>query len=162
MAATAIASSTRYINPNTTVFYWVPAIASKAAPIRSELNAGTDITGELNAVDGFKTTSDQVETPDMATRFTSKIPGRISADDSSVTVYASVDGVDARALMPVDEDGFMVIMDGGDVPGSLMDVYPARVSSHGKERSTEGKDAALIEIMFSITSEPAENVVIPS
>jgi hypothetical protein len=37
-----------------------------------------------------------------------------------------------------------------------------RVSSHGKERSTEGKDAALIEIMFSITSEPAENVVIPA
>lgn len=161
MAAPDITPATRYINVGTSKPYWVPSISNKAAPTRGELNAGTNLSGDLNAADGWKTTSDQVETPDMNSRFTSKIPGRISADDSSLTVYADLGGVDARALMPVDTNGFIVWLDGGDVTGRKMDVYPVRVASHGKERSTEGKDAATIEITFSITSQPAENVTIP-
>jgi hypothetical protein len=161
MVATPIASTTRYINPATTKIYFVSSIANKAAPTRPELNAGTDLSGEINAIDGWKTSSDQVETPDMATRFTSKIPGRISADDSSITFYCDKTGADARALMPRDTNGFIVILDGGDVGTQKMDVYPVRVSSLGKERSTEGKDAATVEIQYSITSQPAEDVTIP-
>jgi hypothetical protein len=161
MVATPIASSTRYINPATTKIYFVSSIANKNSPTRTELNLGTDLSGEVNAIDGWKTSSDQVETPDMATRFTSKIPGRISADDSSITFYCDKAGADARALLPRDTNGFIVILDGGDVGTQKMDVYPVRVSALGKERSTEGKDAATVEIQFSITSQPAEDVTIP-
>ena len=161
MAAPSIAAATRFINVGTTKVYWVPSISNKAAPTRGELNAGTDLSSDNNAADGWKTTSDQVETPDMATRFTAKIPGRISADDSSLTMYMDLGGVDARSLMPVDTNGYIVWLDGGDVTGRKMDVFPVRVASHGKTRSVEGKDAATIEIMYSITSQPAENVTIP-
>lgn len=162
MTATPIASTTRYINPGVTKIYYVASISDKSAPTRTELNAGTDLSGEVNAIDGFTTTGDDVETPDMATTFTSKIPGRTSADDSSITFYADVTGADARALLPRGTNGFIVIMDGGDVAGSLMDVYPIRVKSQGKPRSTEGTDPATVEIQFSITAEPAENVEIPA
>jgi hypothetical protein len=161
MVATPIASTTRYINPATTKVYFCPSIANKAAPSRSELNAGTDLSGEINAVKGWTTTSDQVETPDMASRFTSKIPGRISADDSSITFYCDVAGADARALLPRDTAGFIVWLDGGDVGARKMDVYPVRVSALGKVRATDAKDAATVEIGFSITAQPAEDVVIP-
>jgi hypothetical protein len=161
MVATPINASTRYINVGTTVVYWVPTVSNKAAPTRSELNAGTNLAGENSASDGWKTSSDQVETPDLATRFTSKIPGRLSADDSSLTMYMDLGGTDARALMPVDTNGFIVWLDGGDVAGRKMDVYPVRVASHGKERSVDGTDAATIEIQYSITSQPAENITIP-
>lgn len=164
MAATPIASTTRYINPGVTKIYFCAegVISDKSAPTREELDAGTDITAEVNAIDGFTVTGDDVETPDMATTFTSKIPGRTSADDSSITVYADVTGADARALLPRGTNGFIVIMDGGDVAGSLMDVYPIRVKSQGKPRSTEGTDPATVEIQVSITAEPAENVEIPA
>lgn len=162
MAATPIASTTRYINPDTTKIYFVTSISDKTSPTRTELNAGTDVTREVNAVDGWMTESDQVETPDMDTRFTSKIPGRISADDSSITFYCDKTGADARSLLARDTDGFIIFLDGGDVAGSLMDVYPVRVSSLGKARSVDGDDAATVEIQFSITSEPAEDVEIPS
>lgn len=161
MAAPDIALASRYSNVGTTKVYWVPSISNKAAPTRGELNAGTNLTVDLNACDGWKTTADQIETPDMATRFTSKIPGRISADDSSLTMYMDLGGTDARSLMPVDTNGFVVWMDGGDVTGRKMDVFPVRVASHGKTRSVEGKDAATIQIMYSITSQPAENIAIP-
>lgn len=161
MVASNISAATRYINVGTTVVYWVPSIGNKAAPTRSELNAGTNLVNENSAASGWTTKADQVETPNMASRFTGKIPGRISADDSSITMYRDLGGADAHSLMPVDANGFVVWMDGGDVAGRLMDVFPVRVAAHNKPRSTEGKEAATVEIQFSITDQPAEYVTIP-
>lgn len=161
MVATPIASTTRYINPGVTKVYYCSSIANKNSPTRSELNAGTDLSGEVNAIDGFKVTGEDVETPDLASDFTSKIPGRTSADDSSITFYADKGGADARALLPRGTNGYIVILDGGDVTGQKMDVYPIRVKSLGKERSAEGTNPATVEIQFSITAKPAEDVTIP-
>jgi hypothetical protein len=161
MAASNISAATRYINVGTTVVLWVPSIGNKNAPTRAELNAGTNLVNENSAADGWTTKADQVETPNMASRFTGKIPGRISADDSSITMYRDLGGADAHSLMPVDANGYVVWMDGGDVPGRLMDVFPVRVAAHNKPRSTEGNAAATVEIQFAITDQPAEYVVIP-
>jgi hypothetical protein len=161
MVATPISASTRYINVGTTVVYWVPSISNKAAPTRTELNLGTNLVNENSAADGWSTKTDFVETPTMANRFTAKLPGRISADDSTLTMYMDLGGTDARSLMPVDTNGFVVWLDGGDVGGRKCDVFPVRVASHSKQRSVEGTDAAQVEIAFAITDQPAENVTIP-
>lgn len=161
MVATPITASSRFINVGTTVVSWVPTISNPASPTRGELNAGTNLVGENSASSGWSVKTDLVETPTMANRFTSKIPGRIVADDSSLTMYRDLGGVDAIALMPVNATGFVVWMDAGDVTGRKMDVYPVTVASHSKARSTDGKDAAQVEIMFAITNVPTENVTIP-
>lgn len=162
MAATPITKSVRYINPDVSKVYFVATMANYESPTRSELDAGTDLTREIASTEGWNTESENVETPDLDSRFTSVIPGRISAEDSSLTFYADRTGSDARALLPRDTSGYIVWMDGGDVPGSPMDIYPVRVSSVGKERSVEGDDAATVVINFAITSEPAEDVEIPA
>lgn len=159
MVATPISASARYIPPGTTQYYWVTSIANKAAPTRPELDAGTDLSGEISAVAGFATTSNQVDTPDLKSRFTSKIPGLIDAGDSSITMYASSDSTDARQLMQRDDTGFIVIFGEGDVAGNLMDVYPVKVSSQAKQRGAA--DPSTIQFQFTITSEPAENVTVP-
>ncbi|MBO4272382.1 hypothetical protein [Microbispora triticiradicis] len=160
MVATPIAQETRFFNPETSKLYWCPSIANKAAPTRAELNAGTDVSRAVADVNGWQVSSEMIDVPDMGTRFVSKIPGRISANDSSVTFYMDRAGIDARTVMPRDATGYMVWLDGGDVAGRKMDVYPVQVSSHGKSRSV-GSEPARITIQFAITSEPAENVTIP-
>lgn len=162
MPATPISSSERYINPETTVVLWVPTIADKTAPTRSELNAGTNLVSEVSASEGWQITSEQVPTPDLGTLFTGSIPGRTSVGDSSLTMYADLAGEDARTLMARNTAGYIVWMDGGDVTGRTMDVFPVRVSSVGKVRSVEGSEAATLSIMYSITSVPAEDVAIPA
>ncbi len=81
-----------------------------------------------------------IDTPDMGARFVGKIPGRISADNSSITFYGDRDGQDARTAMPRDATGYMVWLDGGDVAGRKMDVYPCTVSpataSSGRRATT--------------------------
>ena len=161
MVATSITASSRYINVGTTVVYWVPTISNPASPTRAELNAGTNLVNENSASSGWSVKTDLVETPTMASRFTSKIPGRIIADDSSLTMYRDLGGTDAVALMPVNATGYVVWLDAGDVTGRNMDVYPVTVASHSKSRSTDGKEAVTVEIMYAITNVPSENVSIP-
>ncbi len=102
-----------------------------------------------------------MQTPDLATRFTSSIPGRSTAEESAITFYADREGEDVRELLPRDTQGYVVIMDHGDQAGLPVDVYPVRVASVGKMRSV-GEEAARLEVQFSILSAPAENVTIPA
>jgi len=160
MAATPIASVDRYYTKGTLKWYWVPTIADKSAPSRAELNAGTDLTGEVAECDGWAVSSNFVDAPDVNSRFTSKVPGAIEAEDSSLTMYADPSGSDARTLMPRDETGFVVRLGGGDVAGRKMDVFPVTVGALSKPFEMDG--TPVVTFQFAITSEPAEDVTIPA
>lgn len=162
MPPSTIAATQRYFRPGVSKVYWVVTIATQATPTRSELNAGTDVSPEVAEISGFQVVSESVDTPDLGSRFVSKIPGRINADDSSINFYASSTGFnDARSVLPRDTSGYIVIMDAGDVTTTgRMDVYKTKVASHGKLRGLE--DPAMTQANFVVLQEPSENLVIPA
>lgn len=162
MPPSALASSVRYFRPGTTKVYWVVAMATYTTPTRAELNLGIDLSGEIAELSGFSVTSDFVDTPDLGTRYVSKIPGRINTEDSSINFYASSTGfTDARSVLPRDTSGYIVIMDGGDVTTTgRCDIYPVTVASVGKNRGIE--DPATVTVSFAVTRVPAEDKVIPA
>ena len=98
-------------------------------------------------------------TKTLATRFTAKIPGRITADDSSLSFYASSTSSDVRTILPRDTSGFAVFLWEGDVTGQRMDVFPAKVTTESVDGNME--DPQQVNIGFAITKIPALNVVIP-
>lgn len=160
MPATAITASTRYYRPGITQVDYLPACANKAAPTRSEINAGTDLSREVNAIDGWQPTSNFLDAPDLVSSFVPKVAGSVEAGDSSLTFYASSNSVDVRALLPRGTTGFVLMLDESDTAGRKMDVYPVTVGSQQKIRDIG--DVAKIQISFAITSAPAENVTIPA
>jgi hypothetical protein len=160
MPASALTSSLRYFRPDTSAVVFASAVANKNSPTRAEINAGTELAGEIVEISGFQTTSESLPTPDLASRFTSSIPGRITAEDSSITFYASSNSVDVRGLLPRDTAGFLLFMDEGDISGRKGDTFPVKVGSLAKDRSME--DPARIVISFTITSEPGENWTVPA
>jgi hypothetical protein len=159
MPATPITATSRYIPPGTTRYYFVSTIANKNAPTRAELNAGSDLTAEIAAVSGFATSSDQQDTPDLGSRFVGKIPGRITADDSSITLYLSSTSNDVRTLLPRDTAGYVCIFPEGDTAGLKYDVFPVRVGGQPKQRDVENPSQIMIQ--FTITSIPVENITVP-
>lgn len=162
MPPTKMTATQRFFRPEVTKVYWVVTIATYTAPTRTEINAGVDLSDEVAEIGGFQTVSASLETPDLASRFTSKIPGRITADDSSINFYASSTGFnDARSVLPRDTSGHIIIMDAGDVTTTgRMDVYPCKVASHLKLRDIE--NPAMTQAQFTITRQPAEDKVIPA
>lgn len=154
--------SERYFAPEISKVYFIPTIAAASlAWTRAELAAGDDITGEIADISGFQTQSNMINTPDLKTRFTGMIPGRITADSSSITFYADKGSDDIRAVLPRGTTGYIVFCDGGDVPTQKSDVFPVEVSSVGKVRTT-GDQAAQLTVSFAITRKPGEDVAIPA
>jgi hypothetical protein len=154
------AAITRFFAPGTTEILFCPAISNPAAPTFAELDAGTDLTRDIADISGWMTNSDFLETPDLKTRFVSKIPGRIQAEDSSITFWADEDqgAGDAGALLPRDTSGYIVIADGG-LASAIGDVFQVTVGSNSMQRSVS--DPAKRLVSFAIRSEPSEGVTLP-
>src|SRR6476646_779459 len=120
MPPTPLTATLRYIPPGTRKIYWITTIATYTAPTRGELNAGIDLSAEVAEINGFSVTSGTVDTPDLSSRFTSKIPGPITADNSSLSFYASTTSSDVRTVLPRDTSGFVVFLWEGDITGQRM------------------------------------------
>lgn len=149
----------RYIPPGTRKIYWVTTIATYTAPTRAELNAGIDLSAEVAAVNGFTVTSGTVPTPDLSSRFVSEIPGTITAPSSQLSFYASNTSNDVRTVLPRDTVGFVVLLWEGDVTGQRCDVFPVKVTASAPNGSMTNPEQ--IDVSFSVTKVPANNVVIP-
>lgn len=152
----------KFINVGVTVVAFVPTIADVQVPTRAELDAGVDLTDEVTAASGWNVSSANVPYTPLGSVFTPSIPGRTSVEDSSLTLPQDITGTDVREILPRLTTGFIVIMYGGDVVDSPMDVWPVRVSSLGKTLSTEGTEIASIVVSFAVPAEPAEDVAIPA
>jgi hypothetical protein len=161
MPATPITPASRFFRPGITKCYWVVSIANISAPTRLELNAGSDLSKDILDISGWMVSGQAIATPDLNSRFVGNIPGLTQADESSISFYQGVNGTDVRSLMPRDTNGHIIWLDGGDVAGRKMDVFPVRVLSLGNPR-TMGAEAARLVIQYSVTTEPAENVTIPA
>jgi hypothetical protein len=160
MAAPNIAASVRYVRFGLTRVVFAPAVSNILAPTRGEINAGTDLSNEVAEIEGFQVTQNFVETPDLGTFFTGKLPGRTSSDDSSLTMYASSNSTDVRAVLVRGTTGFLLWFDEGDIPGRKYDVYPITVGSLAKDRSLE--EAARLVVSMAVTRTPTENITVPA
>src|SRR5262245_28980609 len=132
MAAPAITPSTRFIHAGVTKIVFATTVSNINSPSRAEINAGTDLSNECADSAGWNVKSNIFDTPDYGRVFTGKLNGRTTSDDSSLTMYASTQGADARSLLPRGTNGFILWMDGGDVASNKMDVFPVRVASGEK------------------------------
>lgn len=162
MPATAITQATRFTSRGSTRAYWLTTVANPAAPSRSELNAGTDLSRELADWDGWSEEPELLSAPDLANRRTRQVVGPIEPGSPTITMYMSKTGTDARSLMAEGATGYMVFMDGGDVAGQKMDLYPVTVSAVVKQRSATGSDVDTLLHSFAITGDPQLNLAIPA
>lgn len=159
MPPTPLNPTSRYVPPGTRKIYWVTTIATYTAPTRAELNAGIDLSAEVAAVNGFTVTSTTAPTPDLSSRFVSEIPSTITAASCSLSIYASNNSNDVRLVLPRDTAGYAVLLWEGDVTGQRCDVFPAKVTASAVNGNMTAPE--LVDVSFSITKVPANNVLIP-
>lgn len=160
-----------YIPAGTSRYVWVPTIASVSSPTLAEISAGTDITnaimGDSSGVAGFSGTSNPVTFPSAGSRWTSQIPGMVTADPSSVTIGRDLAGAntalalfnDGTSAGSTQTTGYFVIMLTGNVASGKMKVFPVRVDS--LKPSTDPTIASTVQVNFSITEPPSAEIAIP-
>lgn len=161
MPAPPLNPTKRYLPPGIRHLYWVSTMANYLLPTRAELNAGIDLTYEIpdGGVTGWSLAGSTVDAPDLGSKFTSQVPGRLTSASNSIDSYLDQGSNDIRTLLPRDTTGFIVCLWDGDVPGQLMDVFPVRVVTQAVDPNTV--DVGKVTIQFAVTKVPATNVRIP-
>lgn len=142
-------------------FVACPAVASPAAPTRSEINAGTVLTG-ITAISGFSITNSPVDTPDLDSRFTSNVPGEDKAGTCSLTFKdkSNTESSDIRAALAKDTTMVIVYMPYGDNAGARCETWPA--TSTGVNDVVDMSKEAEFMVTFAIPSPPEQSAVVPS
>jgi len=155
--------ATRFMRRGVSKYYFLETIAALTMiPTRVEITAGTDLSKDIAAVEGWSSEAESIETPDMGSRYTSTIPGGEKAADSSFTFYEQLSDDAIETLLPSNAEGFVVILRKGDVPASKsMDIFPVRVASRTPEHSS-GNDPARFSVKFAVTSPPALDKAVPA
>lgn len=161
MPATPLPSYTRYFPPGTRQYYWVTSIANPAAPTRAELNAGTDLTGQIAAVNGFTPLANLVDVTPIGSQFINWLTTTVDpgSGGNEIILFAAANGNDARLVMPPGTTGFLVILPEGDVTGQYCEVWPAKVNVMYIDPAME--TPGQIHFEYTITSGPSQNVTIP-
>ncbi len=171
MARTVMASPNKFTPRLVTKVYIVTgtvAAMSPPTPTRAELEATTtiDATKAICDMAGFTVTSSDIETPGLGTGFTASIPGRDTAEASSLTFYADVTGKgDNDVRTHLARGGYVVVvfMDGGDVPTQIGRAYPCQVKNVSVVPGGVNAEAAnKILVGLSIVDAPNEAYVIPA
>lgn len=163
---TTLAGTVRYLPPGIRQYVFVTTLADYKTPTLAEIDAGTDITGEIvdGSVSGFKTTSSTVDAPDVGSKVTRKAAGRTSLDDSSIGFYIDQAGnPDARTLFADGETGFVIDFPEGlhqQTPALTCNVWPVTVLTTTVDPDTT--KIAQCQVDYAITGLPAKNVAIPA
>src|SRR6266702_4451475 len=160
MVATPIGGSQRYIPEGVTKYNWLPACANYLSPTRAEINAGTDLSPEIAATGNWGIISGSIDTPDLATTFTSQIGGKVTVDGPTIDMYADSTSTDVRTLLPRGTNGFILKLPESDVAGRKADCFPVRVLAQAKP--TAFTTPSVIQLQFAPTKNPAENLTIPA
>lgn len=153
----------RFMRRGVTRFYFLKAIAAQNnIPTRAELTAGTHLSGAISDIEGWALENSPIDTPDMASDFTSNIPGEDKADNSSFTFYEDRVDDTLETLLSKGVEGFVVILRKGDVASSKsMDVFPVRVGSRSASYTT-ATEPAKFKVSFGITDRPVLDAAVPA
>ncbi|WP_127355709.1 phage tail tube protein [Actinacidiphila soli] len=153
----------RFMRRGVTKIFFLEAIAAATnIPTRTELSAGTELSGTISDIAGWSLGNSPVDTPDLGSTLTTSIPGEDKADASTLTFYEDLAGDTIETLLPKGAIGFVVILRKGDVPASKsMDVFPVRVASRAPAYSA-GSDPAKFTVTFAVSDQPKLDAAVPA
>lgn len=130
---------------------WLPAIAATTLiPTEVEINAGSNLTCAIEALNGFNVSPRYAELQDMCSDVDGKVFDGASLDDSSISLYLATDDDDALDFFTVGDNGFILDCPRGLVGEARAFVWKSEVSSSTPAMATAG--GAMGTVGYAVTA----------
>jgi hypothetical protein len=154
----------RFMRKGITKVYFVPTIATPAAPTAVEITAGTSLTGQIAEINGFTFTNSPIDVPDMSSAFVKKIPGEDSVEDSNMSFYEDKTSNPIRTALSKGTSGYIVIFPAGTAGATpaaadKAEVWGCIIASSSR-KYTAGNEAAQYQVVFTLTDPPVDATVV--
>lgn len=150
----------RFFRRGLSLVDFVPTVANKAAPTALEIAAGEALTPQIAEINGFEFSNSPITTPDLATTFTTQIPGEDTTSTSTLVFYDQDDDDTIRAALAKGTEGYIVFRPYGAGTGKRAEVWPV-ISTGVNDQWTTGNEAAKFAAAFAITAEPEQEGALP-
>lgn len=158
----------RWIPDSKSKVTFCPGISNLAAPTSGELAAGTVlctpgtyVNAGLKELAGFETTQEFKAMQDLSTRVDSKLAGRLSLPDASLTFFDDDASSTIRTALTEGTVGFLVLMPYGQTTGKRCEVWPVTIGSLNNSQLVAGSDPATFMVAVAVTSQPNKVAVLP-
>lgn len=148
-----------YIRKGVSDFKFVATIASAAAPTVAELNAGVDLTEQISDISGMEFENQPVPKPNLASTFTSTVPGEDSASEPVLTFYDDDTTHTIRTALAKGTTGYLVQMPYGQTATKRCEVWPVKVAGVN-DLWTVANELAMFKVKFGVTDPPTQNAVV--
>lgn len=150
----------RFFRRGISKILWLPAVAAPATPTSLEIAAGTSLDVQLADISGFEFRNSPIPTPDLASTFTTSIPGEDTAQDPSITFYDLDNAAVIRTALAKGTAGFVLLAPYGMAATKRCEVWPA-TSTGVNDVWTTGNESAKFMVGFAITAAPTQSAVLP-
>jgi hypothetical protein len=144
----------------TKVYFTTDTIADPG-PTQAQIAAATNLTSQINAIEGFETAVERIPTDDLDTTFVPTITGPRTVGDARITFLdkknpsgvtgAAYDSI--RAALADGERGSLIIAPYGITTGERVEVWPVE-SGGPNDQVTLGNEPAKFAVAFGITALP--------
>lgn len=146
----------------TKVFFTTATLTTD--PTVAQLGAATDLSPQINSLDGWETAVERIPTENLASTFTSTITGPRTVGDASITLLdqKNPSGVTAadydaiRALLALGVRGTLIICPYGTAVGNRCELWPVE-SSGPNDMISLGNEPAKYRVDFGITGLPVKD-----
>jgi hypothetical protein len=137
-------------------------LASPAAPTSGEVTSATNLTTAIAEIAGLRFSNSPIATPDLASTFTSTIPGEDTSETPSITFYD--DDVNnasnaIRVALAKGATGYLIYQPYGNTVGRRQEVWPVTVAGQNDEVSA-GNEAARYVVQLAVTGTPTQNATV--
>jgi hypothetical protein len=130
-------------------------------PTQAQIAAATNLTPQINAIEGFETAVERIPTDDLDTTFVPTITGPRTVGDAAITFLdkknsAGVTGADYDEIRTILTDGVrgtLIIAPYGLTTGERCELWPVE-SGGPNDQITLGNEPAKFAVAFGITALP--------
>ena len=148
----------RFMRKGKSKVFFVPTIASLAAPTAVEVNAGTELSGQIAEINGFTFANSPIDTPDLGSSLVTKIMGEDTLEDSNMVFYEDDTSTTIPTALAKGTVGYIVIFYKGTAGASpaaadKCEVWPVTVSSQSRMYTVDN-EAAKYRVSFANTAAP--------
>jgi hypothetical protein len=135
--------------------------AGGPGPTQAQITAATNLTPQINAIEGFETAVERIPTDDLDTTFVPTITGPRTVGDAAITFLdkknsAGVTGADYDEIRTILTDGVrgtLIIAPYGLTTGERCELWPVE-SGGPNDQITLGNEPAKFAVAFGITALP--------
>lgn len=142
---------------NKVVILLTSAPSNLAAPTQAELTAGTDISADVAAINGFEQQTSIIDEESLATRTNTQTPGVISFGDNSLEFYDQGATTTVKDLFTQDDAVWLAFLVAGQAESSPSEIWPVTVAApprtmHGQDINQQQK----FRVPFAVTAAPTD------